>query len=244
MSVLDPLPKDIDSFLKCYLPENRDSVFPFVTLTYAQSLDSKIAAKAGVRTVISHPETKSMTHYLRSKHEAILVGINTVLTDNPSLNCKFNDHMITPVIIDPNFKLKEYYPTSKLFSNVTSEEGKEPIVFISNKKFELIEDDLEAYLEKYPMKVISIPTDEGKMDWGLILKSLKRHSYSSVMIEGGATIINELLLRSDLVDSLIITIGPVFLGKDGVDVSPSAGIRLQNVNWWTGIQDSVMCANL
>jgi len=66
----------------------------------------------------------------------------------------------------------------------------------------------------------------------------------SIMIEGGASIINDLLIYNEVVDSLIITIGPVFLGKDGVEVSPSKHADLIDIKWWQGIQDSVLCARL
>lgn len=62
---------------------------PFVTLTYAQSIDGSIAAVRGVPTLLSGPASMKMTHTLRTLHDAILVGIGTVLADNPSLNARF-----------------------------------------------------------------------------------------------------------------------------------------------------------
>jgi 2,5-diamino-6-(ribosylamino)-4(3H)-pyrimidinone 5'-phosphate reductase len=62
--------------------------YPHVTLTYAQSLDGAIAAAPGVQTALSGPESKAMTHYLRSQHDGILVGIGTAMADDPSLNCR------------------------------------------------------------------------------------------------------------------------------------------------------------
>ena len=119
---LIPLPESLIPFLDPYLPNikvtttNNESLKrPFVTLTYAQSLDSKIAAQPGTQTKLSHLETKTMTHYLRSKHDAILVGIGTILADDPKLNCRYifesvkpNEqrilHQIRPVVIDPHGK--------------------------------------------------------------------------------------------------------------------------------------------
>lgn len=66
----------------------RASPYPHVTLTYAQSLDGAIAAAPGTQTALSGAESKAMTHYLRSQHDGILVGVGTVLADNPSLNCR------------------------------------------------------------------------------------------------------------------------------------------------------------
>lgn len=62
----------------------------------------------GVRTTISHPETKTMTHYLRHHHDGILVGSGTVLADNPGLNCKWGPDPAAnsprPIIIDTKQK--------------------------------------------------------------------------------------------------------------------------------------------
>lgn len=62
---------------------------PFVTLTYAQSIDGSIAAVRGVPTLLSGRASLQMTHTLRTLHDAILVGVGTVVADNPSLNARF-----------------------------------------------------------------------------------------------------------------------------------------------------------
>lgn len=72
---LDPLYENIPSF-----PER-----PFITLTFAQSLDGKISKK-GQQILISGKESLAMTHRLRSLHDGIMVGIGTALIDNPQLN--------------------------------------------------------------------------------------------------------------------------------------------------------------
>lgn len=61
---------------------------PYTTLTFATSLDSALSLAPGVRTVLSGPQSKAMTHYLRSRHQAILIGVGTANADNPGLNCR------------------------------------------------------------------------------------------------------------------------------------------------------------
>lgn len=260
MSDLEPLPSELPLILESYLPHDLlqdDLNLPFVTLTYAQSLDSRISARPGTRTVISHAQTKTMTHYIRSKHDGILVGINTVLADNPSLNCRYPEsNSIVPIIIDPSFKFSKIAHTSKLIQNYKSNSGEKPIVVISTKRFDELKQLNDNSLINHIITVLPVDTVEdhnGKdvFIWASLLKSLKlKHSIKSIMIEGGAHIINTLLNEKNLcsgvplVNSLIITIGPVFLGQDGVDVSPTEPLSLKNIKWWTGIQDSVMCATL
>lgn len=260
------LPVGIPKFLEKYLPQtqhNHDKL-PFITLTYAQSLDSRISKKRGLRTVISHIETKVVTHYIRSLHDALLIGINTVLADDPGLNCRFESkpqRIITPVIIDPNFRLQYVYAHSKLEKNVSSGSINQPIVVVSSKVLEMMGESIKKLAGAHQLRILAIEPhtagtgvtiDEIKepvLSWCQIFKALKQDFHiQSVMVEGGAGVINSLLVseynHKSIVDSLIITIGPVFLGKDGVEVSPADEVDLENVSWWTGIRDSIMCSDV
>src|ERR1700760_2352675 len=84
------------------------------TLTYACSLDSQIALAPGTQTALSGPESKAMTHYLRSRHDAILIGEGTMRADNPGLNCRIEgvggyggeglEGQPRPIVLDPNLR--------------------------------------------------------------------------------------------------------------------------------------------
>lgn len=275
MSDLAPLPKDLPAVLEQYLPrsgrrDDNSNGLPFVTLTYAQSVDSKIAARPGTRTHISHAETKTMTHYLRAFHDAILVGVNTVLADDPSLNCRYpiggresasgalNNVSIRPVVVDPEFRVAETLLDLKMVHNYRTGTGLKPIVVVADEVH--VPDNVSDVVDILRLKSACNGGDYGSktgaavkrvFQWAQLLENLRRvHGLESVMIEGGAHIINTLLnechpsTAAPLVDSLIVTIGPVYLGQDGVGVSPASPLSLKNVRWWTGIQDSVMCATM
>ncbi|MDC6274604.1 hypothetical protein BOH78_3488 [Pichia kudriavzevii] len=233
MSALLPLPEDIKHLLEEYLPGEKS----FLTLTYAQSLDSRVSAGPGLRTVISHEQTKTMTHYIRAHHDAIVVGISTFLADNPSLNCRYNlnKHKIRPVIIDPHFKSSSKLAGSKIVENYTNGTGLKPLIVVSR-------DVNSSSTEEFD--VVHLKCVNGRFPWEIIVKKLHELGLPRIMVEGGAYIINSLLTEPKLVDSLIITIGPVFLGENGVSVSPGQNVTLENIKWWTGIQDSVICATL
>ncbi|CCH42742.1 5-amino-6-(5-phosphoribosylamino)uracilreductase [Wickerhamomyces ciferrii] len=244
-SSLIPLPKDLPEFLAPFIPRLLNCK-PFITLTYAQSLDSRIAAKKGERTTISHLETKTMTHYLRSHHDGILIGSGTALADDPGLNCRFkengNQHTPRPIIVDPLFRWD--FKGSKLQELVMKGESLEPWIIVAAGIEEKVQDKIE-FLEKLGGKVIPLNLDSNnKLKWEDIFLTLKINGIDSIMVEGGAKIINQLLNSQGIVDSLIITIGPCFLGDQGVEVSPPQGVKLRNVHWWKGVQDTVMCANL
>ncbi|ODV94993.1 hypothetical protein PACTADRAFT_50830 [Pachysolen tannophilus NRRL Y-2460] len=257
MSELIPLPETLVPFLCSYLPHEtqwkKDGDFsrPFVTLTYAQSLDSRISLSSGVQTVISHAETKTMTHYIRSKHDAILVGVKTVVADDPGLNCRYvsqvgdDVHSIRPVVVDPNFKWFNDYQNSKLHKLYLENKGLPAWIIIGDHV--KLGSEHEKFVQQTQVKIIQLPIslDDGKISWLDILHFLRSEKINSVMVEGGATVINKLLtFKPVIVDSLIITVGPVFLGSQGVEVSPNGKVNLKNVKWWNGIQDSVIAATI
>lgn len=240
MSLL-PLPKTLIPFLEPYLPHEQNGR-PFVTLTWAQSLDSRIASQPGVQTKISHLETKTMTHYLRAYHDAILVGVGTVLADDPKLNCRYgNFSKIRPVIIDPSGKWD--YKNSTLCKLREQGQGLAPFIFVNADAD--ISSENEGILSAQDGAYCRLrfdPADKAA-NWLLMFNALYNAGIQSVMVEGGAIVINE-LLQGSLVDSVVITIGPVFLGKDGVQVSPSLARSIKNVEWWRGETDSVMAGRL
>ena len=258
------------AFLDAYLPNadasNRSlSTYsfprPFVTLTYACSLDSMISLAPGVQTTLSGPETKSMTHYLRRHHDAILVGVGTAIADDPSLNCRYPGvNMLSqprPVIVDPNARWN--ISNSKVVTLAKNERGKIPWVVHSSQTEAAINSpssDYERVLIDGPRtehgtSMTENPTSSlPKLKWISLLRTLKERGIHSVMIEGGATIINELLSQPHIVDSVIVTIAPTWLGAGGVQVSPVSrtqqgkqvnAARLANTHWRQFGSDVVLC---
>ncbi|ANB15575.1 Rib7p [Sugiyamaella lignohabitans] len=253
MSTLVPLRDDLVPFLEPHLPRplNKSKGLPFVTLTYAQSLDSMISAGKGKQTVISHLETKTMTHYLRSKHDGILVGAGTVVADDPGLNCRYKpegDGVLStprPIVLDPRFRWN-LTKESRVIKTATDGTGLAPWIIV-NKGIRDQNREKVRMVESIGGKIIEIDnelSDNKQFQWSQVFTTLYSLGLGSIMVEGGATVINSLLEQPDLVDSVIITIGPVFLGNQGVQVSPNSTVALQNVSWWRGIQDSVLAGQL
>ncbi|PSK37650.1 hypothetical protein C7M61_003357 [Candidozyma pseudohaemuli] len=220
-----------------------DVNLPFITLTWAQSLDGRIAAGSGTRTRISGPETKVMTHYQRSRHDAILVGANTAVTDDPKLNCRYPEtgvNMIRPVIVDPSARWT--YSSSTARKVLLEKQGIAPFVLIRmdtkipTEEEDLLNGDGGQFIR------LDFPKDP-RENWLQIFQKLCSLGIQSVMVEGGAFVI-ESLLTTNLPDSVVVTIGSVFLGKEGVSVSPKAVQTLKDVVWWRGQEDAVMASRL
>ncbi|KAK9458173.1 dihydrofolate reductase-like domain-containing protein [Dipodascopsis uninucleata] len=265
---LAPIDHRARSTLEYYLPppvlSHSDGMF--LTLTYAASLDSRIAVGHGMKTHLSGPETKSMTHYLRSRHDAILVGANTIIADDPGLNCRYpvSDHSNMaevsprPIIIDPHLRTN-IGPDSRLFKNYRSGHGKAPWILISGSKVPHGDEKIMNFMAAGGVVVILPELDSGYPleSWSAIFNILKTRGIRSIMIEGGAYVINSLLdvqaaaKRSSLPDdkqhiqinSFILTIAPVYLGIKGVEVSPRDAMdHLEHIEWFQLGRDSVVAA--
>jgi riboflavin biosynthesis pyrimidine reductase len=86
--MMDALPETLVRFLQPYIEGPASAERPWTILTWAQSLDAKIAPSTRQPMALSSLETKYMTHLIRRQVDAILIGTETALTDNPSLNGK------------------------------------------------------------------------------------------------------------------------------------------------------------
>ncbi|KAG2345198.1 bacterial bifunctional deaminase-reductase [Suillus weaverae] len=200
---------------------------PLVTLTFAQSLDGKIAGKEGKQLILSGRESMLMTHWMRTKHDAILVGIGTALNDDPQLNSRHipederPSHLPRPVILDANLRLR---PDCKLLKNYRGRKGRRPWVICDANLTP--DDERKSTLEDAGARVIGVPSfitiSSGFIMIPDLLKVLYNFGIKTLMVEGGATIIGSFLAEpartklNAIVDTLIITISPTLIGDDGV----------------------------
>ena len=228
---------------------------PFVTLTYATSLDSSISLGPERPTQLSGPESKRLTHHLRSRHDAILVGVGTAMADDPGLNCRLHDiddvhRQPRPIVIDPHGR----WPVHQASRVVrTAREGRGKGVWVICAEGLEYPSERRAAVEEGGGQILSLPMRGLRMDWSIIFMALARRDVRSVMVEGGADVINQLLAPANgrLLDSVIITIAPVFLGQGGVrvsplrrigeDGSPAPAARLQEVVWRALGEDVIIC---
>ncbi|KAL2158990.1 hypothetical protein VTH06DRAFT_3021 [Thermothelomyces fergusii] len=253
-----------------------------LTLTYAHSLDAALARAPGVRTVLSGPASKAMTHYLRARHDAILVGVGTAVADDPGLNSRLRgaaagdgegeaegggdggERVVVavragrqprPVVLDPRGR----WPVgaeSKMVRLAAEGWGLGPWVFVGEGV--VVDEGRRAVLERVGGGYVAVPLGRaGRFEWEDVLAVLGRKGIGSVMVEGGGEVINSLLARdgSALVDSVIVTIAPTWLGRGGVVVSPPraeegpAGeppgqLRLTDVKWCPMGEDVVLCGRI
>ena len=170
---------------------------PFVTLSFAQSLDGAITIKRGQPTPLSGVEAMTFTHQLRAAHDGILIGIDTLLADNPSLTVRLvNGRSPQPIILDSHLRAPIEYKVQNPW-------------IITTKQAEL---GREKELIANGAKVFRLKADEnGRVDLPSLLTLLYQKGVHSLMVEGGSQIITSFLTQ-ELVDRLIVTVAPTFIG--------------------------------
>jgi 2,5-diamino-6-(ribosylamino)-4(3H)-pyrimidinone 5'-phosphate reductase len=258
MANLPSISPKTEIFLSSFLPSAAKAKkdLPYLTLTYASSLDSNLALSPGIQTELSGPLTKSLTHYLRTHHDAILIGVSTAVADDPSLNSRLNSTPLLsqprPIIVDPQFRWR-LTPASRILTTARAGRGRAPFILISANAYN-DNDERIHWVEEVGGKVLVLanPNERGRWQWDYILDYLHKLDVKSLMVEGGATVINELLQAKDLmlVDAVVVTIAPVYLGRGGVNVSPprreedkqEAAVRFKDVEWTVLGRDVVMVA--
>ena len=189
--------------------KNQTQKKPFVTLKVAETLDGKIALPDGRSKYITSAKSLKLVHKLRAENDAILIGINTVLVDDPSLDIRFG---IKPkkksryvVVLDSQLRTPL---TSKFFQKnqqviiVTSEKNKD------SKKY--------ASLKEKAIGFITMP-EEGNLDLTQIVTTLYRDfGITSILIEGGKKVFTDAVTKG-VVDKAYFFIAPkLILGEDSI----------------------------
>ena len=188
---------------------------PFVTVKYAQTLDGRIATITGQSQWISSPASLRFAHQLRAEHDAILVGIGTILKDNPTLTVRrVRGRNPLRVIVDSHLKIPEQ-------ANVLQNLSKIPTLIATTKNSI---DPRFQYLTGCGADLVEVSSNEhGRVDLMKLLRVLAARNISSVLIEGGGQLIT-CALKDNLVNRLVAVIAPKILGK-GIDTVGDLNIR-------------------
>lgn len=171
-------------------------------MSYAQSLDGCISARAGEALALSGGQSLTLTHQLRASHDAILVGIGTVLSDNPQLTVRrVRGNNPRPIVVDSRLRLPL---DCKLLNN----NSRAPLIVTRQKP----NPKRRKALEGAGAEVMSLPANaRGQVNLAAMLNRLAEIGIKSLMVEGGARIITNFLLER-LADYIVLTVAPVLVG--------------------------------
>ncbi len=185
---------------------------PFVVLKLALSLDGRIATCSGESKWITGPEARSLAHRLRFECDAVLVGIRTLLLDDPLLTVRGRrTKSILRIVLDSELQTP---PTARLF-------GAPDRVVIFHRR-----DLPPGRSAAFPEHVELVPVDRGAagLDWRQILEELGRRRVTSVLVEGGARVAASALSQR-VVQKLDLFYGPKLIGGDGLPGIDVLGVR-------------------
>jgi diaminohydroxyphosphoribosylaminopyrimidine deaminase/5-amino-6-(5-phosphoribosylamino)uracil reductase len=194
---------------------------PFVTLKWAATLDGQIATRTGDSRWVTGAQSRAFVHDLRHASDAILVGINTVKQDNPSLTTRLeNGPGKDParIVLDTHLSI----PASAKMLHQTS----------GAKTFIITGPDISAekrnHIERLGARVIRTPLKKGGINIELLMDRLGEMNVTSLLIEGGGKIIAS-ALAAGIVDKVNLFYAPKILGgDDGVPVCRGSGPKKMN----------------
>ncbi len=182
---------------------------PFVTIKFAMSLDGKIATGTGDSKWISGEESRGYVHQLRGAADAIMVGVNTILADDPRITARDGREggerkQPIRVIVDSKARTP---PTAQVFK----QPGK--IIVATTPAAPSAQ---RKKLKEAGAEVLELPAREGLVDLEELLAELGRREVTSVLVEGGGTLLGSFFdfFQKGLVDKVIAFIAPVIIGGE------------------------------
>lgn len=190
---------------------------PYVVMKYAMTLDGKIATAEGLSKWITGESAREHVHSMRGRYAAVMVGIGTVLDDDPMLNCRLEGaHQPVRVICDSKLRIPKA-------SNICKTARTYRTIVACGKGCEGLEAKI-AELEEIGISIIRISECKGGIDLRELIHKLGEMQIDSVLIEGGGTL-NESAVRLGIVDHVCAYIAPkIFGGKNAKTPVEGEGI--------------------
>lgn len=189
---------------------------PYTIIKMAMSLDGKIASYTGDSKWLTSSLSRSWVHQLRSQSDAILVGVNTIVQDNPHLTAHGKGKNPLRIVLDPTLRSPK---SSRIFTD-----SKAATWVISGTK---IDKNKAVYLQKQGIKNLRLGLRYGKFDLIKIVKFLSKNLVNQLVIEGGGESSWE-FIKNKLVDEILIFIAPRIVGGQNAK-TPVEGRGFQSI---------------
>ena len=176
---------------------------PRVTVHYAQTLDGRIATRTGESKWVSCEASLKLAHQLRAEHDAVMVGVGTIVADNPHLTVRLASG-ISPrrVVADSTLRLP-------VDANVLTDGEAGTLIATTTRA----PDDRIRIVSRAGAEVVVLGQDgTGRVNLNDLLAYLAKLDLSSILIEGGRSLITS-ALREHLIDRLVVCIAPKIIGE-------------------------------
>lgn len=194
---------------------------PFCILKTAMTLDGKIATYTGESKWITNEKSREYVHELRNKVTGIMVGVNTVIKDNPSLTTRLTNKEgrdTIRIIVDSTLRI----PLESKILKIDSD--KLTIIATTDRADDIKLRELEKYRN---VKVVVMPSKNLRVDLNYLMKWLGEQNIDSILVEGGSTL-NFSMIEEGLIDRVISFIAPKLFGGD-IAKTPIGGRGIANI---------------
>ena len=214
---------------------------PFVTAKFAMSLDGKIATRSGDSRWISGQGSRERVHQLRQAADAILIGVNTVLCDDPQLTARGADGQ--PRERQPMRVIVDSEARTPARARLFGEPGRTIVATTEVAAGGRVDE-----LHRAGAEVLTLPTRDGLVDLEALMRELGTREITSLIAEGGSTLFGS-LLDQGLVDKVIAFIAPMIIGGreakaavggEGAE-SIAQALRLSRVTMERSGEDAMIC---
>lgn len=197
VGVLEEKARKLNEKFNYYITTRR----PFVTLKSAATLDGKLATKSGSSQWISGPTARAEVHTLRHQHEAIMIGVNTLLKDNPSLTTRLDVAAKQPIPIIVDAQLR-----TPVHSKVVEQSGDRVIIVTT----EAASEEKAEQLRQHGVMIVRCGSGK-QVDLHQAMQWLGEHEISSILLEGGGKL-NGAMLEAGLIQKMILYYGMKIVG--------------------------------
>jgi diaminohydroxyphosphoribosylaminopyrimidine deaminase/5-amino-6-(5-phosphoribosylamino)uracil reductase len=195
---------------------------PMVTLKLASSLDGRIATHGGESQWITGTPARRLAHAMRGRHDAVMVGVGTVLADNPDLTCRIPGFRPPAGHPTPNVRvIADSHLRTPLTSRLLTTAAEIPTWFLLREGSNMAR---EAAFTNIGATLIKVPGSSAGIDLTVALAALGRAGLTRVLVEGGGQLAAA-LLRDDLVDRIAWFHAPAVMGGDGWPAVQAFGIE-------------------
>lgn len=203
---------------------------PFVTAKIAQTVDGKIATVTGESKWITSESTRAFSRRRRDEFDAIMVGANTVISDDPGLNPHHQNKRLRKVVLDSVLKIS---PEAKLFKDIDPAD----VILATTKKASASK---IKYFSKHGVTVLVAPLldPSGRVPWQWLMRELGKMEITSVLIEGGGRLIGS-ALKEGIVDKMSVYIAPKIMGGQNA-VSGISGLNIRSIRDLIELDDATL----
>lgn len=188
---------------------------PYVAMKYAMTADGKIATYTGASKWITGEAARQEVQKARHRYAGIMVGVNTVLADDPMLNCRLpGAHSPVRIICDTHLR-------TPLEAQVVRTAGEIPTILATA----CTDEDTQKKYRERGCEVLWIPKKDGHIDLALLMERLGEKKIDSILLEGGGSL-NYSALQAGIVNKVQTYLAPKLFGGEGAK-SPVAGLGVE-----------------